>query len=429
MLYDYIIIGGGISGLYTYYHLLKNDPSLHILLFEKNNYFGGRIKTKYMKKYGNSYQMEEGAGRFNKNHTLLFQLIEELNLNKDVIKIGGESHFIDTKNEFPEKKYQDKDSFYFIDKVLQYASKEPKEFLKKYSFSEYAFMKLPKKDVEFMIQSTGYYSRILNMNAYNAYDTFRYNIRNDIDYFVLKNGLSSIIKNMLTFIKNKKKHLFVNSELNSFTYVKENNENNENKYFEILINQEKLFRSKKLIFAVPKSTLLTLPYFKKYYSILNSISCVPLCRVYAIYKNPWFEKIGKVTTNNPLKYIIPINAKTGLIMISYTNGKYAIHWKKYLSNKDNVKNNLNNNLKKNIKDVFDKNTENPNYTNICFWKDGMNYWKPKQNSTVLSKKMMQLDKNIHLYIIGEAYSTNQGWMEGALETSSTLLHLLYNNKK
>ena len=76
---------------------------------------------------------------------------------------------------------------------------------------------------------------------------------------------------------------------------------------------------------------------------------------------------------------------------------------------------------------FDKNTENPNYTNICFWKDGMNYWKPKQNSTVLSKKIMQLDKNIPLYIIGEAYSMNQGWMEGALETSSALLHFLYND--
>lgn len=425
MHYDYIIIGGGISGLYTYYHLLKNDPSLNILLFEKNNYFGGRIKTKYMKKNGISYQMEEGAGRFNKNHKLLFKLIEELNLNKDVIKINAESHFIDTKNEFPEKKYQDKDSFYFIDKVLKYASKEPDDFLKKYSFSEYAFMKLPKKDVDFMIQSTSYYSRILNMNAYNAYDTFKYNIRNDIDYFVLKNGLSSIIKKMVTFIKTKKKQLFVNSELISFTYHKENKEN---KYFEILINQEKLFRSKKLIFAVPKSTLLTLPYFKKYNSILNSISCVPLCRVYAIYKQPWFESIGKVTTNNPLKYIIPINSKTGLIMISYTNGKYAIHWKKYLSNKYNLnKDNLNNNLKKNIKDVFDKNTENPNYTNICFWKDGMNYWKPKQNSSDLSKKIIQLDKNIPLYIIGEAYSMNQGWMEGALETSSSLLHLLYND--
>ena len=59
----------------------------------------------------------------------------------------------------------------------------------------------------------------------------------------------------------------------------------------------------------------------------------------------------------------------------------------------------------------------------------MNYWKPKQNSTVLSKKIMQLDKNIPLYIIGEAYSMNQGWMEGALETSSSLLRLLYHDNK
>ena len=39
MHYDYIIIGGGISGLYTYYHLLKYILSLNILLFEKNKRF------------------------------------------------------------------------------------------------------------------------------------------------------------------------------------------------------------------------------------------------------------------------------------------------------------------------------------------------------------------------------------------------------
>jgi uncharacterized protein with NAD-binding domain and iron-sulfur cluster len=425
MLYDYIIIGGGISGLYTYYQLLKKNPSLNILLFEKNNYFGGRIKTKYIKKNGISYQMEEGAGRFNKNHTLLIQLIDELNLSKDIIKIDGASTFIDTTHEFPEKKYQNIDSFYFIDKVLQYASKEPNEFLKKYSFSEYAFMKLPKKDVDFMIQSSGYYSRVLSMNVYNAYDTFKNNIRNDIDYFILKNGLTSIIKNLLSFIRNKKKHLFLQSELNSVTYHKEN------KYFDVLINQKNLFQTKKIIFAVPKSTLLTIPYFQKYVSLLNSISCVPLCRVYAIYNQGWFKNIGKTTTNNLLKYIIPMNKNTGLIMISYTNGKFAEYWKKYLSDKDNLNNKLNNKLnntlKKNVKEVFDKNTENPNYTNICFWKDGMNYWKPKKNSKILSKKIMHLDKNIPLYIIGEAYSQNQGWMEGALESSSIFLNNLENN--
>lgn len=114
----------------------------------------------------------------------------------------------------------------------------------------------------------------------------------------------------------------------------------------------------------------------------------------------------------------------GLIMISYTNVKFSKYWKRYLINKDNLQNNFNNKLKKNIKEVFHKNTENPIYLNICYWKNGMHYWKPTKNSSILYKKILQLDKNIPLYIIGEAYSENQGWMEGALETYSYLLNIL-----
>ena len=39
-MYDFIIIGGGISGLYMATQLRKNN---HIMLLEQNDYFGGRI--------------------------------------------------------------------------------------------------------------------------------------------------------------------------------------------------------------------------------------------------------------------------------------------------------------------------------------------------------------------------------------------------
>lgn len=94
--------------------------------------------------------MEDCTLRFNKNHKLLIELINELNFEKDIIKIYSSSTFIDTKH--------------------------------------------------------------------------------DLDYFVLKNGLSSIINNLLSFIKNKEKHLFLNSEVNFIKYNKENN------YFNISIN-------------------------------------------------------------------------------------------------------------------------------------------------------------------------------------------------
>ena len=446
MLYDYIIIGGGISGLYTYYQLLKKDPSLNIILFEKNDYFGGRIKTTYKKINSNEYQMEDGAGRFNKNHTLLFHLITELGLEKNIIKIDGKSTFIDVKNLFHEKEFQNKNSFDYIEIILKKAKKENKDVLMSLSFSEYASTILNKKQMNFMIQSSGYYGRLVKMNAYDAYRVFKNDIRDNIDYYTLKNGMSSIIKKLLVKIKEYRGKYRLNSEITDFDikYNKNNdnmdNKNNDNKnnnnnkdnnkddsnnkLFYIKINnknQEKIYISKKILLCVPKSCLLSLSYFQNSYykKLFNSIQTEPLCRIYNIYKEIWFTKIGKITTNNRLKYIIPINKKTGLIMISYTDNKNAKYWK----NIQDKKNDLDTIIVKDVKKIFDIDISKSMYNHVCYWKDGTNYWKPSYNSTIISNKILQIDKSTPLFILGEAYSTNQGWVEGALRSSDIFLKL------
>ena len=78
-----LIVGGGISGLYCYYKLLKErkiNPK-NSVLFEKYSTLGGRIQTKKIKKNNIIHSFEGGAGRFSSNHTLLIQLIKELKLN------------------------------------------------------------------------------------------------------------------------------------------------------------------------------------------------------------------------------------------------------------------------------------------------------------------------------------------------------------
>ena len=70
---NYIVIGGGIAGMNIAEKLQQKtkDP---VLLFEKNNYIGGRVKSIHAK---NSIY-ESGAGRFNNNHKqLIFKVIIE----------------------------------------------------------------------------------------------------------------------------------------------------------------------------------------------------------------------------------------------------------------------------------------------------------------------------------------------------------------
>ena len=56
-MYDYIIIGGGISGLYMNYLLTDKYKTL---LLEKNNYFGGRALN--INFHGNIIRLGAGIG-------------------------------------------------------------------------------------------------------------------------------------------------------------------------------------------------------------------------------------------------------------------------------------------------------------------------------------------------------------------------------
>ena len=69
--YDIIIVGGGISGIYTMYNLKKNYPNLKVLLLEKNERFGGRVYTHHEKVDNMDYTMDLGAGRVGYHHKLM----------------------------------------------------------------------------------------------------------------------------------------------------------------------------------------------------------------------------------------------------------------------------------------------------------------------------------------------------------------------
>ena len=81
-------------------------------------------------------------------------------------------------------------------------------------------------------------------------------------------------------------------------------------------------------------------------------------------------------------------------------------------------------LNENISKTFGFEIANPIKTKICYWDIGTAFWKPTYNSKIISKKICKPFNNTNLYICGENYSLNQGWMEGALETSERILERL-----
>ena len=211
----------------------------------------------------------------------------------------------------------------------------------------------------------------------------------------------------------------LNSSVENIEFNKNNN------LFSIYV-KNKVYKSKFCIAAIPKPDLLKFSILHKYTSLLKSINTKSLCRIYSIFSKDdiWFKNIGKSTTNNNSRYIIPIDKENGLIMISYSDSKFADYWHNlYESNEGNQKNIIKK-LKNNIYKTFDIKINNPIYTQLCYWDVGTAFWKKNRDSSIISKKIIQLNDDIPFFICGENYSETQGWMEGALETSGHIVKIL-----
>ena len=153
---------------------------------------------------------------------------------------------------------------------------------------------------------------------------------------------------------------------------------------------------------------------------LKNLVAVPLMRIYAIYpvdsttNVAWFVSIPRTITPSPLRHVIPINPKTGLIMISYTDGDDTNIWRTLEGSELQTK------IQQEVRALFPShNIPEPTYLQKHDWKEGCTYWLPG-NYDVQSTSNKSHNPSPNLYICGEAISTNQAWMEGGLESAETL---------
>lgn len=404
---DTIIVGCGISGLNIATHLKKN-----VILFDKNSYIGGRIRTVYLDKTTN---YEAGAGRINKNNKRLMKLLTKYNLKQNLIKIKSDYDIINTKNEA----IIDPNSI--IDKLITlYNKKSNQSYLKSLTLYDLTKQVFNEHIADTLYHYYPYYSEINVINAYDGLKMMSNDLHINNTYYVLNGGLTTLTDAMTNEILGHKNKFNLNHELKDV--IINNKDNTLSCFFKNLKNNKILkYQCNKLILACDAFSLQKMPCLKKFniHNLLNSVKCQPLLRTYAIYKNEWFKDLNKVVSNEKIKYIIPINPKTGLIMISYTDGIFAEYWKKQIKN-NTQKKNLNKQLNKLFLDL-----DIPKQYKImnCYWEDGAAYWKPNINSSLVIKKITKPTKH-DIYICNDSFSNHQAWIEGALESSENVINSL-----
>jgi monoamine oxidase len=388
------VIGSGISGLYTAYNLLSKHKNCKVVIYEKNNYIGGRVLTH--EKYG----YEIGAGRFGSKHKLLLQLIKDFELDSKLIPISNEINYIDAKTQNIQP-----NNFYNLHNKLKKITHED-DNINNNTHTTQEYIKDTHANINYKDIETYYeYSSDI---SHNSCGYFIKSITNTKDkYYVLAGGLTQIITKLTEGINKLGGIIKLNTEITDIKY--------DNKQFTL---NDSVFDC--VVITIPTTNIKLSKNISELYKLNKLVKPEPLYRIYACYPNAWFENIGKIVTNSKIKYIIPINKEKGIIMISYTDGKYAKDLKKIGNEKE-----INKFIETELNRLF-PNTEIPKpiWVNHHYWNIGSYYWHKVSSNNVkklVSSIVKPLD-NVNMYIIGDSFSNKQAWIEGALETSEMCLN-------
>ena len=203
------------------------------------------------------------------------------------------------------------------------------------------------------------------------------------------------------------------------------NKINSNSNFEIFTNKEK-YTGNKIYIAADIDTikkLLITPECKKIYKQIHG---QPFLRIYGKFsgesKKIMNDYLEKTTIVETLLYrIIPIDKIKGVYMITYTDNIGADYVYSLIKNDKNyIK--LENLLKKSLGILNDFNLIIDDIV-AYYWKCGTHYYEPL-DKTFSSRikfinKAQKPEKNI--FVVGEAVSIQQGWVEGAVFSVNKIL--------
>lgn len=396
MEYDYIIVGAGIAGLHSALRISKAFPKATIAITEMYNYTGGRMFTFHQS--NPSLSWESGAGRIHESHKHTLRYIKHYGLT--LLPISSHSQWISEDTATPSK-----DIWPSLSDIFTTAMENLHPSL------------LATHTVEDILQSNyltqrfPYKSEISTMRADIALESLRQTMGSSEGFYVVKEGFSSLANKMKADLVKRKVVFYYNHKV---VHITGNT---------LHFKGESPMKGKKIILAIPSEALKSISPFHNLPG-LKHIAMKPLLRTYGVFQpKAWFHGIPRTITDSPLRHIIPIDSKKGIIMTSYTDAEDTKPWTRILESKGEIA--LQNAIMKKTREVFPELTiPNPMVFKAHHWKYGCSYWLPglydvKKESVHLMNPLPAAYPNV--YVCGESYSLKQAWIEGAIEHSEEML--------
>jgi 2-polyprenyl-6-methoxyphenol hydroxylase-like FAD-dependent oxidoreductase len=380
-MYDFVIIGGGIAGLYTAYLLRQTHSKLNFCILEQNDHLGGRAMTQMFE--GIEVVCGAGIGRKEKD-TLLLQLLKDLEV---------------PYREFTAQHYYAKGVPHHTFRQIQQLEASP---LPRIPFKEFATQVLGKEGYREFVVASGY-------TDFEKADT-----RDVLSYYGLEDnrgrwvGLSIPWRKLTEALYNAigKHHVHLNKRVLDMT-TKQN-------YTQITCQDGTQYQSHHVICA---TTIESLRHFFPHQRIYHQIHGQSFLRLYAKVDESSAMLLmkqlrGLTVVDSPLQEIIPMAPELGIYMIAYSDNQNADALKKKLDDPEYFERALEKALSLPNQSIHILKMQ-PHY-----WPIGTHYNSPlPQRFTDRIQFIHRAQRPMpNVWVVGEVVALDQGWVEGALDS-------------
>lgn len=411
MIYDEIIIGAGIAGLYW---VRKTKPKNYLVL-EKSNRIGGRI---YNIEW-NGGQISLGGGIIKTSNNYTIRLVNELGF--DLANGISKYEMIDWENKSNKSDKPNEDDFYILHtNLIKYLKKIYQTNKKviddnKINFEEFLDLYVELK-ISQLIKSNLLYKTYFNADVGSVlYDEIDELLRTgDFHFKYIKNGGYTLLLDKLIEIVGKK-NIITNTSV--IEIKKESN----NSLYDIITDTNIIYKTKKIILATElvnniNYNFSNLEITNKLNQLYQMVSGSNYIRIYSYHTNSHGLKYSYKTSGLPGKVIL-IN--DNILMCSYTEELDANRLKKLLENKPK---------KTQCEIIFELLNKckipitKPDDIIIKFWNSGVHYNNPGYDKKIKKSLIGELKKE-NIIVVGECISDSHGWVNSALESVEQVLNL------
>ena len=399
--HDIIIIGGGISGLYSAYKILQMAPETKLLVLEryKKHWLGGRAGNEMFQ--GTMVVNGAGVGRKEKDY-LLINLLHELKIPYD--EAPATHNYASTisppcnvKKVFNVLKKHFKDA----------TSKGP---IRK-TFREFALPILGADMYKHFTVCSGY----TDYENEDIHDTlYHYGME---DNYANWTALYIPWKQLIDTLSKKVglKNIRTSSNVD---YI----ENPSPCNFVVHTDKNVSYSCNKVILATTISSVLKLvPGANDKNSIYQQIHGQVFLRLYGKFSKASARIMeeyvrGLTIVPGPLQKIIPMEPDNGVYMIAYSDNEAAKSLKPHLENTPENREYFCDLLELSL--GIPNGTLHLNAIMDFYWPIGTHYYEPLPNNFKNRKEFIKKAQTPlpGMVVVGEMISMNQGWTQGALES-------------